>query len=640
MVTIATNVIISSGLLQQRAYPYNVLYDVNEDDDDDSYDDSYDDDCSSNANDVNSNHHHPTTRPLLPEAVGTTTTLAAEYVMQYHMNLDPADEALHYMIGTHATHTNDYNETQNQTHTQNQNQYNDEQQQQGRCTADAYWLYQKIGTSHFGAVYKARALRRCELMDAHTHERIQWMLPPNNCNNNNTKPLAIKAMDWNKVRHHRSVGSGEDALHEVDALYYLSLFAAIPIPKHIQHSSFINNNKCSSSSNDDNEYNNGSSSNEYTMSAAHHDIHRTVHQRELLYNAHRMYSVMQYCNGRELFDLIQAQAQAQTQHQIIHNNNNNNCRTRHCCSPFFSEHRARTIMRQLLECLAYLHEVVGVAHRDVKAENLVFHDILTKEDQDVDDMFVASMDVDGDTNTDDTRKNNNGEQQQEEILKIIDFGACQRLPYKKIISSTNNNYEEKNESSTRKELHQPFTTLSGTMRYMAPEMRARKDTILGSALDMWSAGVVIYELLVGNPPLEEAVRSNPRFDAVVRGKLVDLIRWDMNSSLEDYNNDSNYSGLSAEAVDLIQGLLCVDPIARLSVRQALNHPWFQFQQEEEEPMVIDDLVEEEEGVDVVHDAILLEMAIFEKEMDVPLGGGYDDDDGCYPANVIPGGGDA
>lgn len=150
------------------------------------------------------------------------------------------------------------------------------------------------------------------------------------------------------------------------------------------------------------------------------------------------------------------------------------------------EHRAACIMHQLFNALAYCHKR-NVIHRDVKLENIMI--------QEWGDLFPN--------------------------IKLIDFGLS-------IVSS---------ETYTSS----PHT---GTEHYMAPEIASG---IYSSAVDVWSAGVVLH--------------------AALRGRFPGL-PFDGSTS-----SRSQVGFLSAPAKSLIHCLLQTNPSSRITAASAAAHMW-------------------------------------------------------------------
>eukprot|EP01025_Chloroclados_australasicus_P018255 TRINITY_DN1946_c0_g2_i2.p1 TRINITY_DN1946_c0_g2~~TRINITY_DN1946_c0_g2_i2.p1 ORF type:complete len:675 (-),score=121.75 TRINITY_DN1946_c0_g2_i2:1748-3772(-) len=165
----------------------------------------------------------------------------------------------------------------------------------------------------------------------------------------------------------------------------------------------------------------------------------------------------------------------------------------------YSEADARTCFVQLLRGIRYLHQH-KIVHRDLKLENL---------------LLAAPDDI--------------------THVKIADFGLAKKVA------------------------EQQMQTICGTPQYVAPEIiMGNRDLEYGPAVDMWSAGVVLFILLGGYPPFyheSEAVL----FEIIRKG----LFKFD----------DPVWEEVSDQAKDLISKLLVVNPNKRLSAGEALQHPW-------------------------------------------------------------------
>ena len=105
-----------------------------------------------------------------------------------------------------------------------------------------------------------------------------------------------------------------------------------------------------------------------------------------------------------------------------------------------------------------------------------------------------------------------------------------------------------------------LTRRCGTPSYMAPEVINRN---YGEEADVWSCGVVAYQLLTGRLPFVDKVNQRPNAKEVFRAILEDQI---------DFVADP-WPRLSPECVDLVRKMLDRDPETRITARAALLHPW-------------------------------------------------------------------
>ena len=101
--------------------------------------------------------------------------------------------------------------------------------------------------------------------------------------------------------------------------------------------------------------------------------------------------------------------------------------------------------------------------------------------------------------------------------------------------------------------------------YAAPEVIDRSEVVDAFAIDLWSAGVVLFVMLVGLSPFKWAHETDKRYSKIARGGLKELM-----NSLDIQ--------LSPEAVDLLQGFFWKDPERRLTLAEVMEHPWVQGKQ--------------------------------------------------------------
>lgn len=153
---------------------------------------------------------------------------------------------------------------------------------------------------------------------------------------------------------------------------------------------------------------------------------------------------------------------------------------------------------QLIAGLEYVHGQ-GIAHRDIKPENML-------------------LDNEGN-------------------LKIADFGLCSV-------------YKHRGREREMK-------GACGSLPYIAPEMNGRP--YKGEPVDVWSAGVVLFALLVGNTPWDEPTTRAPEYVAYLDGTLLEYEPWNR---------------IPGEELALLKAMLNPDPSRRLSIAAIKRHRWF------------------------------------------------------------------
>lgn len=168
-------------------------------------------------------------------------------------------------------------------------------------------------------------------------------------------------------------------------------------------------------------------------------------------------------------------------------------------SHYFTEADIQHIMQQIVAGLQYLYEN-GVFHRDLKPQNILLDEY--------------------------------------RVIKLIDFGLARQF----------NDAEPDDGSSL-------FETFCGSPMYMSPEMvqHRKYDTMS----DLWSLGVIMYELITGHPPIQ--AKNFYQLETQIM-KPVEL-------------PNKYISKLSRECVDLLYRLLQNNSDIRIGWMELFRHPW-------------------------------------------------------------------
>lgn len=135
------------------------------------------------------------------------------------------------------------------------------------------------------------------------------------------------------------------------------------------------------------------------------------------------------------------------------------------------------------------------------------------------------------------------------IVKLADFGFAR-------------NFEQ----------NQLFNTFCGSPIYMAPEMiipSSRRDKSYGIKSDLWSIGMILYEMITGTIPL------NPKNMQQIPIQLKTL-KIELPYEFK----------VSHECRDLLNRLLVKDPDLRIEWKDFFNHPWLK----------VDEVIEDENKI--------------------------------------------
>ncbi|XP_026441125.1 calcium-dependent protein kinase 29-like [Papaver somniferum] len=167
---------------------------------------------------------------------------------------------------------------------------------------------------------------------------------------------------------------------------------------------------------------------------------------------------------------------------------------------WFTESNAKIVFKQLIGIVESCHDR-GVMHRDIKLENIF---LFTEENDQCPD------------------------------IRLGNFGFATYI-------------------KPAEKLHKAC----GSLYYIAPEMLDR-NPVYDQAVDVWSAGVVLFSFLSGNPSFDGETDSHIINNIKDGAFCFDVFEW---------------ANISELAKDMISGMLYKDPAKRLTATKVLNHPW-------------------------------------------------------------------
>lgn len=197
----------------------------------------------------------------------------------------------------------------------------------------------------------------------------------------------------------------------------------------------------------------------------------------------------------------------------------------------FSEPAAKAIMRQLVAGLRAFEGRDVVAHRDLKPENL-----LVRGDG---RLVVADFNLSAHANADAARTPERERRRRAAIHRdALLHSAC------------------------------------GSRSYMAPEVLSGADAYLGPPADVWSAAVVLFTLLVGHPPFEEASRRCWFFRKACAEPGKAHLFWAAHAQTAAAAAPAAAGGVSDAARALLARALAAEPARRATLDELARDAWF------------------------------------------------------------------
>ena len=169
---------------------------------------------------------------------------------------------------------------------------------------------------------------------------------------------------------------------------------------------------------------------------------------------------------------------------------------------------AHVYFSQLISAVTFMHSK-GVGHRDIKPENI----LLSSEGN----------------------------------LKIADFGLATLFDYQGQRKTCKSSCGSPPYTAPEVLLCSPITAKSG-LGYFA------------DYVDIWSCGVVLFVLLVGNTPWDEPKVGSWEYDEYIK--------------TNGHPDDELWAKLPGNTLSLLRGMMKVDATSRFSLHDVRRHPWY------------------------------------------------------------------
>ncbi|KAJ4909070.1 Serine/threonine-protein kinase AGC1-7 [Raphanus sativus] len=250
--------------------------------------------------------------------------------------------------------------------------------------------------------------------------------------------------------------------------------------------------------------------------------------------------VMEFCGGGNLYSLRQKQP-----------------------NKWFTEDAARLFASEVLLALEYLH-MLGIVYRDLKPEN-----VLVRDDGHI---MLSDFDLSLRCSVNPTLVNSSSSSGggSGRPVGFIEEEPQASTFFPRILQSTRKNRKAKSDfglfvnGSMPELMAEPTNVKSmsfvGTHEYLAPEIIRGEGH--GSAVDWWTLGIFIYELLYGSTPFKGQENR-----ATLHNVIKQALRF------------PDLPHVSSAARDLIKGLLVKEPQKRIAYKRGATeikqHPFFE-----------------------------------------------------------------